>query len=150
MQLIPTHCDGCWRTVLTSADELSDGAGICQDCGAAMHALPGESYIEQDRALFAEITSTLREAGLTPCHAALLVNEFEARELLSSGRCLRHLVQVLPSLAALEPLVGGEPGALRKAEGMLITVLEAMARSRTKSDVAPATGASSAKAVGDS
>ena len=148
MRFIPTHCDACARPGLVAANQIIDGAVTCTDCGAPAHALPGESYAEQDVTLFADIAAALREAGITPAHAALLGTELEARSLLEPGRCLRRLAQALPSLGLLELLAGGEPGEVRKVEGMVATLLDTMARSPTQSGVVETAGRA-AKASGD-
>lgn len=88
--------------------------------------------------MFSSIVATLSEAGITPPQAALLAGELEARNLLVPGRCLRRLVQALPSLGVLELLVGNDRAALRKAEGMLATLLDVMSRARRHSQIVPA------------
>ena len=64
--------------------------------------------------------------------------DLEARSLLEPGRSLRRLVQTLPSLSVLETLVDNEPLALRKLEGMLAILLEAMGNSRSESGIVTA------------
>jgi len=138
MQFIPTHCEICSRSALTSADCITEGVTLCSECGGTARSLPGESYTEEDGALFVALATTLREAGLTPFHAGLLGAELESRNLLAPGRCLDRITQALPSLAIVDLVVPGNTAALRKAEGMLATLLEVMAHARSQSGVVPA------------
>ena len=131
-------------------DAIDEGITACQECGGPARVLPGESYAESDAVLFAELAATVGDAGITPAQAEMLAAELEPRGLLAPGRCLRRLVQVLPSLGALEPLVLNEAGALRKAEGMLATLLYAMARGRRRSGIIMAVTPPSLKASSSS
>jgi hypothetical protein len=133
MRFIPTHCESCSRSALVSAAAINAGTTQCADCGATARSLPGESYGEEDVSLYHDVAATLREAGVTPFQARQLAMELEAKSLLEPGRCLRRLVQTLPSLSALELLVDNEPLALRKLEGMLAILLEVMGSSRSES-----------------
>jgi hypothetical protein len=94
--------------------------------------------------LYYDVATTLRDADVTPFQARQLAQELEAKSLLAPGRCLRRLVQTLPSLSALELLVNHEPLALRKLEGMLAILLEAMGNSRSESGMVPASDPSKA------
>ena len=149
MRFIPTHCEVCSTPALVAASEIHAGLARCNECGASATVLPGESYAEHDAALFASIVATLREADITPPQASLLATELEARSLLPPGRCLRRIAQALPPLAVLELVVGNERGALRKAEGMLATLLDVMSRSRHHSEIVPALLQATSKASGD-
>jgi hypothetical protein len=147
MRFIPTHCEVCSTPALVSSSEIHAGLARCIQCGGSATVLPGESYAEHDAALFSSIVATLREADITPPQAALLATELEARSLLVPGRCLRRLAQALPSLGVLELLVGNERAALRKAEGMLATLLDVMSRAR-HSEIVPAIVHARSKASG--
>lgn len=146
MRFIPTHCEICSRSSLTSGAEISEGVAPCVECGGSARSLPGESYAEEDVALFAALATTLREAGLTPFQAGLLGAELEARNLFTPGRCLNRLTQALPSLGVIDLFVAGNPVALRKAEGMLATLLEVIARGRTQSGMVAAVQGQASKA----
>jgi len=133
MRFIPTHCESCSRSALVSASAINAGLTRCADCGETARSLPGESYGEDDVALYTEVATTLRHAGVTPFQARQLAQDLEAKTLLEPGRCLRRIVQMLPSLSPLELLVDNEPLALRKLEGMLAILLEVMGNGRTES-----------------
>lgn len=102
--------------------------------------LPGESYGPQDQPLFAELEATVAEAGLTPLRAIQLAVALDSRNTVP-GTGLKQLAQLLPSSSILELIVMNEPLAMRKAEGMLVTLLEASAAGRSKSDTAPSAAA---------
>jgi hypothetical protein len=138
MRLIPIHCESCVRTSLVSDSALANGTVACAECGGRARALPGESYAEADAALFNELVAMLREAGITPVNAAQLVVELEARSHDDPGRGLRRLAQVLPSLGILELIVAHNPTSMRKAEGMLALLLDALANGRRQSGFLPA------------
>jgi hypothetical protein len=123
---------------LLSETEIPAGLARCLECGGAASVLPGQSYAESDVALFTSIVAALREADITPPQAALLASELETRYLLAPGRCLRRLAQALPPLIFLELLVGNDCAGLRKAEGMLATLLDVMSRARRHSEIVPA------------
>ena len=133
MRFIPTHCESCARSALVNAGAIHAGITQCVGCGATARSLPGESYGEEDVALYRDVATSLRDAGVTPLQARQLAEELEAKSLLEPGRCLRRVVQTLPSLSVLEPLVDHEPLALRKLEGMLAILLEVMGNSRSES-----------------
>lgn len=133
MRFIPTHCESCSRSALVSADAIHAAVTQCVECGATARSLPGESYGEEDVALYNEVATRLRDVGVTPFQAQQLAQELEAKSLLEPGRCLRRVVQTLPSLSVLERLVDDEPLALRKLEGMLAILFEAMGNSRRES-----------------
>jgi hypothetical protein len=135
MRFIPTHCESCSRAALVDASAINAGLTPCADCGASARSLPGESYGEEDVALYHDVVATLRDAGVTPFQARQLAMDLEIKSLLEPGRCLRRLVQTLPTLGALELLVENEPLALRKLEGMLAILLEVMGSSRSESGV---------------
>jgi hypothetical protein len=95
--------------------------------------LPGESYAAEDVALFEELRSVLTQANISPPNAAALRGELAGRTSAEPGRGLKRLAQLVPALGLLELIVPGRPSALRKAEGMLATLLDGVARSRTRS-----------------
>ena len=137
MNLFPTYCERCSTSALVPANDINEGATTCIGCGGSATVLPGEAYTEDDASLFADVVSTLREAGISPPQATLLATELESRSVLAPGRCLRRLAQILPTLGVLELLVGSDPAMLRKAESMLTMLLDAMARQRSHSELVP-------------
>ncbi len=139
MMLIPTHCDACMRAALIEAELVDDGQALCETCGGTSRALPGETYGSQDQLLFKELATILREAGLTPLNAIQLAVSLDGRNS-HPGIGLKCVAQLLPSRAVLELIAENEPAAMRKAEGILATLLEAIATGRSKSGVAPAAG----------
>lgn len=140
MRLIPTHCDSCLRAALVSADAIESGWMTCRECGGAARTLPGQSYGPEDAQLFDDLQATLREAQLTPLNAHQLAVELQDRQGVP-GRGLKRLARLLPSLAILELIVSNEPISMRKAEGMLATLLDVIAARRSHSGVMPAVGA---------
>jgi hypothetical protein len=104
-----------------------------------MSTLPGQMYGTQDAALFKDLETTLREARLSPLNAGQLALELEGRDQ-KPGQGLRRIARLLPSLAILELLVSNEATAQRKAEGMLLAILNAMAATRSQSGMMPALG----------
>jgi hypothetical protein len=131
MRLIPTHCKACGRFLLMKQSELQFGETICAQCGARAFALPGESYAESDRSLFDGFADTLREAGIDAAKATQLLRELEGgRKGRSSGGIL-ELAQVQPSLGNLEVIALQHPR--RKADGVLLLLLSAIANRRTQS-----------------
>jgi hypothetical protein len=138
MRLIPTHCQTCSRTALAEASSITEGMAVCAECGGPARSLPGESYNAGDETLFNELGATLREAGISPVNACQLSGELEIRKYGQPGRALKRLVQILPSLGLLELIVANRPAAMRKAEGMLATLLEAIAAGRSQSGIMPA------------
>lgn len=130
MWFIPTYCDTCARVALLASDAIIGGMSRCDECGAPSRSLPGESYVEDDITLFDDLRSALNEAGVTQINAGGLLAQLEIRTPERPGRGLRRLAQVVPSLGILELIVVNQPGALRKAEGMLATLLGALSSGR--------------------
>jgi len=133
MRLIPVHCDSCVRSALVSESATVDGQATCSACGGRARALPGESYAQDDTLLFDDLVAMLRDAGITPLNAGQLAVELEGRSYTDPGRGLRRLAQVLPSLGILELIVARNPASMRKAEGMLALLLNALANGRSHS-----------------
>ena len=134
MRLIPTHCQSCYRAALVPASAIdSNGESSCRQCGTKTRVLPGQSYAPEDAQLFDSLQAVLHEAQLTPLNASQLHGELEGR-VGQPGLALERLIRALPSLATLELVVSNEPSALRKAEGMLVTLLDALAASHDVSD----------------
>jgi len=138
MRLIPIHCDSCLRSALVDESALLDGQAACAECAGRARALPGESYAQEDAPLFYDLVAMLRDAGITSLNAAQLAVELQERSYSDPGRGLRRLAQVLPSLGILELIVARNPASMRKAEGMLALLLNALGNSRSRSGVMPA------------
>jgi len=133
MRFIPTHCEACTRTALVRQDAIIDGRAACAECGRWALTMPGESYAAEDIALFEELRSLLAQANISPGNASALRGELASRTAADPGRGLKRLTQLVPALGLLELIVPGRPGAVRKAEGMLATLLDGIARGRTRS-----------------
>jgi hypothetical protein len=138
MRLIPTHCERCSRSALIGADAIVNGETTCADCGGRARSLPGESYADEDVALFKELDAALRDAGISASNAAQLAAELEVRSFGVPGRGLKRLAQVLPSLGILELIVTNQPAIMRKAEGMLATLFDAISSDHRPSGMIPA------------
>jgi len=135
------------HAALVDAELVEEGYGRCARCGGTARVLPGESYGAQDQPLFAELEATVAEAALTPLRAIQLAVALDNRNTLP-GTGLKQLAQLLPSSSILELIVMNEPSAMRKAEGMLATLLEAIAAGRSKSDAVPSAAAVAASKQG--
>jgi hypothetical protein len=109
---------------------LKDGLA-CVECGATPRVIPGSSYGDDDVALYAELARALKEASITAWQAQLLAAQATATPHPPAGYLLRQLAKTLPSLSVLE--VGGGAQALRKADGMLATLLRGFSSARTRS-----------------
>lgn len=133
MRFIPTHCEACTRTALVRQDAILNGQAVCAQCGNRTLPLPGESYAAEDVALFEELRSMLEQTKISAPNAAALRGELAARASIEPGRGLKRLIQLVPALGLLELIVPARPVALRKAEGMLATLLDGLARARTRS-----------------
>ncbi|HYJ09188.1 MAG TPA: hypothetical protein VEX18_09260 [Polyangiaceae bacterium] len=132
MLLIPIHCDACRLSSLKAANLIVAGAVTCAACGKNARTVPGASYAPEDEPLFDELSTALREASVTPANAARLLVD-----LRQHGVSLPRLAKTMASLAVVQAHVGAQVPRRRKAEGMLLTLLEAMASSRiTTPDVA--------------
>jgi hypothetical protein len=146
MKFVPVHCETCVRSDLVRASDVLDGA-LCGECGSAMRTLPGQTYGSQDVALFKDLEQTLREAQLTPLNAVPLSVELEAFDH-HPDRAIKRVAQLLPSLAILELVVSNDATTMRKAKGMLATLLDVIAASRSQSTMVPARRLRPAKSGG--
>jgi hypothetical protein len=144
MRLIPTYCESCRRSALVGSDAIASGVAVCPDCGASSRTLPGESYAPEDAKLYKRLETALRDAELSPLNAAQLAVELEGRSR-APGQGLKRIAQLLPSLSILELIVSNEPVMMRRAEGMLATLLDATASSRTSSSVSPSNAESASR-----
>jgi hypothetical protein len=133
MAHLPTYCDACGRAALVPVSELEEGL-VCVECGAGPRVIPGSSYGDEDVALFAELASALKEAGITAWQAQLLAARAATTPHPPAGYLLRQLAETLPSLSVLE--VGRGAQAMRKADGMLATLLRGFSSGRTQSVLA--------------
>lgn len=97
-----------------------------------MYPLPGESYASYDLPLFHQLEGAIRQAKLGHETVRFLRAELADRNHRTPGRALRSVVGTVPALAIFEILVGPETSALRKAEGILLTLLEGVSRSNAQ------------------
>ena len=84
-------------------------------------------------ALFDELATAVREASLIPLVAEQLLLEFKAHRVKGAGRGVERLAQMLSSLGSLEEIAGRRYAGLQKLDGMLATLLGAIASSRSTS-----------------
>jgi hypothetical protein len=120
------------RSALIEAERIVDEQARCEECGYMAWALPGDSYGPQARALFKDLEALLSEARLSPLRAIELSGELASKSS-QPGSGLLRLIQLLPSLAILELIVGSEPMMVRQAESMLASLLRAIAMGRSRS-----------------
>lgn len=125
MLLIPIHCDACRLSSLKAANLIVAGAVTCTACGKKARTVPGASYAPEDEPLFDELSTALREASVTPANAARLLGD-----LREHGVSLPRLAKTMASLAVVQAHIGDQLMQRRKAEGMLLALLEALASSR--------------------
>lgn len=136
MQFIPTYCDTCERLELTAAASIVNGETTCSECNSVSRSRPGQSYAEDDLGMFNDLRAALQEAGITQQNAASLVNQLEyGGEHRERG--LRRLAHLVPALGILELIVDNNPVTLRKAEGMLMILLETLVAGRRQSMIMP-------------
>jgi hypothetical protein len=107
---------------------LKDGSA-CVQCGATPRIIPGSSYGAEDIALYAELARALEEASITAWQAQLLAAQAVTTPHPPAGYLLTLLAKTLPSLSMLEQIAGG-PQAMRKADGMLATLLRGFSTRR--------------------
>lgn len=131
MRFIPTHCDRCGRSNLTPERAFDTGVATCVTCVERMHTLPGESYASYDVPLFQQLESAIRQANLGPETVRFLRTELLGRGRGAPGQALRSVIGSVPALAIFEIIVGSDPAALRKAEGILLILLDGLSRSPT-------------------
>jgi hypothetical protein len=138
MKLIPTYCDACERSRLI--DEAAVGGGVfsCPVCAAQARSVPGSRYAPEDAALYDQLAGVVRDAGISVANAAQLQARLDGDESQTPSERLLKLAQTLPTLAVLEGLARGDAALARKAEGMLQTILAAIASQRRRSGEMPA------------
>lgn len=137
MGLIPTYCDVCERSRLIDEGSIGGGEFKCPVCATQARSVPGSRYAADDRSLYDQLASIVREAGIGVANAAQLQARLDGESESSTDQLLR-LSQVLPSLAPIEPLIRDNANVARKAEGMLRTILAAIASQRRRSGEMPA------------
>lgn len=138
MRLIPTYCDACERSRLIDEAAVGGGTFSCPVCSGQARSVPGSHYGPQDAALYDQIAVVVRDAGISVANAAQLQARLESDESQTPSERLLKLAQTLPTLAALEALSHGDVALARKAEGMLQTILAAIASQRRRSGEMPA------------
>lgn len=138
MRFIPTCCDVCSISTLTAETSIRAGRSECAECGGSARTIPGSSYAGEDRALYDLLADALSYAELAPLNAIQLLAQIDAETLqISPGRTLSLISRSLPSLSYLEARLGEEGFEVRKAEGMLVTLLVAQATARRESGLLP-------------
>jgi hypothetical protein len=137
MGLIPTYCDACERSRLIDESAIGAGTVNCPVCSAQARSVPGSRYAAEDVPFYDQLASIVREAGISVANAAQLQARLDSEDETPSERLLK-LSQMLPTLAALEPLAQVDATVSRKIEGMLRTILAAIASQRRRSGEMPA------------
>jgi hypothetical protein len=107
------------------------------ECGGIARALSSDVYTADDESLFDAVVSSLSSAQVSGSMAPQLLVAIADREALRPGAALRRLSDAVPALAVIELIVMGDAETARKAEAMFETVLEALAATRSHSDLAP-------------
>lgn len=126
MLLLPAHCDRCSRSFLVGASVAARGTE-CPTRHNPARLVPGPSYRERDMSLFEHLSAAVRSASLTAATAATVRAHLNVPLPANATNLARlnRLVGALPSLALVDAMIhDGEP-QLRKAEGMLIAMLDA-------------------------
>jgi hypothetical protein len=120
-------CGGCGRSFLAAAI-ASQGTLVCADCGSLAKPIPGPSYVREDSELFEHLWHTLSDAALSQAAAARLRGLLEEPLPAKATNLQRvnRLASVLPSLALVDAMIDADTPALRKAEGMLTTMLDVL------------------------
>lgn len=138
MRFIPTCCDVCSISTLTAETRIRAGRSECAECGGSARTIPGSSYASTDRALYDLLADALSYAELAPLNAIQMLAQIDAETLqISPGRTLSLISRSLPSLSYLEARLGEEGFEVRKAEGMLVTLLVAQATARRQTGLLP-------------
>lgn len=136
MQLVPVRCRGCSSIYLESALVVVADNVPC-DCGGIARALTSAAYTTDDESLFDAVVSSLLTAEVSSATAPRLLVALEGRDSFAPGVALGRLRELVPELAVIELIVMGDAATARKAERMFETVLEALAATRSRSDLAP-------------
>jgi hypothetical protein len=138
MRFIPTCCDVCSLSTLTAETSIRAGRSECAECGGGARTVPGSSYAGADRALYDLLADALSYAELAPLNAVQLLAQIDAQTLQTSpGRTLSLIARALPALTSFEAHFGAQGFEVRKAEGMLVTLLVAHATARRPSRLVP-------------
>jgi hypothetical protein len=91
--------------------------------------MPGSSYTAEDLPVFDEVLLALGQAEVESTQAAKWLVELNDGTVSAPGSGLRRLARALPALEAVANGFGGQAKALRRADGLLLFLLEAVARS---------------------
>lgn len=140
MGLIPTYCDVCDRSRLIDEGAIGAGTFNCPVCSTQARSVPGSRYTAEDVPFYDQLASIVREAGISVANAAQLqarLDSLDSEDETPSERLIK-LARMLPTLAALEPLAQVDATVSRKIEGMLRTILAAIASQRRRSGEMPA------------
>jgi len=133
MAFIPTYCDECSRSALVHADFIRDSLAVCVSCRSPARVVPGASFRRDDVESYQALADAIRDAGIGPLNADELTEEIVLAGYSVPGPMLRHLARAVPFLAFLELTANAGPHAVRKAEGMLKTILRGIATGRRQS-----------------
>lgn len=137
MGFIPTYCDACERSRLIDETAVGTGTFNCSQCSGQARSVPGSRYGEADAALYTRLASMAHDAGISVGNAAQLHARLDS-EGESPVERLLSLARMLPGFAELGELARADEATARKAEGMLRTILSAIASQRRRSGTMPA------------
>jgi hypothetical protein len=133
MRMLPTQCRACGQFQLVSESRFEHGETACASCGSRARALPGESYDLGDIPLFNRLVTALNEAGIDSVKAVHLLAELGEHRGAGAQSRIRALGELMPALTSLDMIVAEHGYVGRKAEGMLLSLLHAMAARRRES-----------------
>jgi hypothetical protein len=136
MEFVPAYCRSCRDFYLESLVVVAADNVLCE-CGGIARVLPGGRYAAADETLFDAVVSSLESAGVSWMTAPELARALDSIDSEPPGTALARLARLVPALAIIELIVGGDARAARTAESMFATVLEAIAATRSRSDSAP-------------
>lgn len=133
MDLAPAHCRACGRIYLESVIVIAAGNVVCE-CGGIARVLSGSRYRPQEESLFDAIVASLIAGGVTSMSAPRLTRALDGSGVSEPpGAGLYRLSELMPSLAVIALIAGGDPGTARTAEDMFGVVLDAIASTRSHS-----------------
>lgn len=123
MPFVPTACAACQQVFLASANQ---GTFCCPCCGSEARVVPGCTFADTDRELFAELAQVVLEGRVDACETRRLAAQVE--RALTSGSyaaLLGTLSERLPGLTPVEASVAHSPRAQRQTLTMLHIILDA-------------------------
>lgn len=140
MDLAPAHCRTCGHIYLESVIVIAADNVVCE-CGGIARVLSDARYRHQEESLFDAIVASLVAGGVSCLTAPRLSRALDGAPADRPGAALSRLAVLLPSLAVIELIAGGDETTARTAESMFGVVLDAIASTRSHSGFMPAAAA---------